>query len=68
VTPPRASAVRVRGHRLWVTLLDVIVEPGVPGSRGRRTRTAPVQAGREAFEERGYDAGRVDDVRADADE
>jgi len=53
---------------LWVTLLDVIVEPGVPGSRGRRTRTAPVQAGREAFEERGYDAGRVDDVRADADE
>jgi len=42
---------------LWVTLLDVIVKPGVPGSRGR-----------EAFEERGYDPVRVDDVRAHAGE
>ncbi|MEU6998502.1 TetR/AcrR family transcriptional regulator [Nonomuraea sp. NPDC046570] len=30
--------------------------------RGRRTRAALVRAGREAFEEHGYDAVRVDDV------
>lgn len=49
-----------------VTVLDVIVKSETLGSRGRRTRAALVQAGREAFEERGYDAVRVDDVCARA--
>ncbi len=31
-------------------------------ARGRRTRAALLQAGREAFEEHGYDAVRIDDV------
>jgi AcrR family transcriptional regulator len=34
----------------------------VPTARGRRTRAALLQAGREAFEEHGYDAVRIDDV------
>lgn len=34
----------------------------VKSDRGRRTRAALVRAGREAFEEHGYDAVRVDDV------
>lgn len=34
----------------------------MPTSKGRRTRAALLQAGREAFEEHGYDAVRIDDV------
>lgn len=51
---------------MWTTVTDVIVKSGTLGGRGRRTRAALVQAGREAFEERGYDAVRVDDVCARA--
>ncbi|MEV4355608.1 TetR/AcrR family transcriptional regulator [Nonomuraea sp. NPDC004186] len=40
----------------------MIVRSSVPTSRGRRTRAALLQAGREAFEEHGYDAVRIDDV------
>ncbi|WP_166427333.1 TetR/AcrR family transcriptional regulator [Nonomuraea mesophila] len=40
----------------------MIVKSPAPTSRGRRTRAALVQAGREAFEEHGYDAVRIDDV------
>lgn len=35
-------------------------------ARGRRTRSALIQAGRTAFEEQGFDAVRVDDVCARA--
>ncbi|WP_206184780.1 TetR/AcrR family transcriptional regulator [Thermoactinospora rubra] len=35
-------------------------------ARGRRTRAALVQAGREAFEEHGFDGVRIDDVCARA--
>lgn len=35
-------------------------------ARGRKTRAALVQAGREAFEEHGFDAVRIDDVCARA--
>jgi AcrR family transcriptional regulator len=45
----------------------VIVKSGPPiTGRGRRTRTALVEAGREAFEEHPYDNVRVDDVCARA--
>ncbi|MEU4835853.1 TetR/AcrR family transcriptional regulator [Streptosporangium sp. NPDC023615] len=44
----------------------MIVKSEALGGRGRRTRAALVLAGREAFEERGYDAVRVDDVCARA--
>jgi AcrR family transcriptional regulator len=44
----------------------VIVKSEVLTSRGRRTRAALVDAGREAFEEQGYDAVRIDDVCARA--
>lgn len=47
-------------------LTDVIVKSEALTSRGRRTRAVLVQAGREAFEEQGYDAVRVDDVCARA--
>ncbi|MEO3791402.1 TetR/AcrR family transcriptional regulator [Nonomuraea sp. B10E15] len=40
----------------------MIVKSPASTSRGRRTRAALLQAGREAFEEHGYDAVRVDDV------
>lgn len=55
-----------REYRLWATVTDVIVKSETLSSRGRRTRAALVQAGREMFEERGYDAVRVDDVCARA--
>ncbi|MEO3803391.1 TetR family transcriptional regulator [Nonomuraea sp. B1E8] len=40
----------------------MIVKSPAATSRERRTRAALPQAGREAFEEHGYDAVRVDDV------
>ncbi|MEV1176353.1 TetR/AcrR family transcriptional regulator [Nonomuraea sp. NPDC049784] len=40
----------------------MIVRSSVATSKGRRTRAALLQAGREAFEEHGYDAVRIDDV------
>ncbi|NBE98504.1 TetR family transcriptional regulator [Nonomuraea sp. K271] len=40
----------------------MIVKSPAPTSRGRRTRAALVRAGREALEEHGYDAVRIDDV------
>ena len=36
-------------------------------SRGRRTRTAIVQAAREVFEEKGFDEARIADITARAD-
>jgi AcrR family transcriptional regulator len=36
-------------------------------SRGRRTRTALVQAAREVFEEKGFDEARIADIAARAD-
>ncbi|WP_433239725.1 TetR/AcrR family transcriptional regulator [Streptosporangium sp. CA-135522] len=44
----------------------MIVKSEALTSRGRRTRAGLVRAGREAFEEHGYDAVRVDDVCARA--
>ncbi|MEU0571200.1 TetR/AcrR family transcriptional regulator [Nonomuraea sp. NPDC005983] len=44
----------------------MIVKSEVLTARGRRTRAALVHAGREAFEEHGYDAVRIDDVCARA--
>ena len=41
---------------------------GVPSStRGRRTRTAIVQAAREVFEEKGFDEARIADITTRAD-
>ena len=48
-----------------VTLVDVIVKSELT-VRGRRTRDALVRAGREAFDEHGYEAVRIDDVCARA--
>ncbi|MDF2708619.1 TetR/AcrR family transcriptional regulator [Nonomuraea muscovyensis] len=44
----------------------MIVKSDPLTARGRRTRAALVQAGREAFDEHGYEAVRVDDVCARA--
>ncbi|MFC4014531.1 TetR/AcrR family transcriptional regulator [Nonomuraea purpurea] len=44
----------------------MIVRSSAPTSKGRRTRAVLLQAGREAFEEHGYDAVRIDDVWARA--
>ncbi|GAA2645252.1 TetR/AcrR family transcriptional regulator [Nonomuraea recticatena] len=44
----------------------MIVKSETLTARGRRTRAALLEAGREAFEEQGYDAVRVDDVCARA--
>ncbi|WP_214319844.1 TetR/AcrR family transcriptional regulator [Nonomuraea sediminis] len=44
----------------------MIVRSEVLTGRGRRTRAALVEAGREAFETQGYDAVRIDDVCARA--
>ncbi|MER6948610.1 TetR/AcrR family transcriptional regulator [Nonomuraea sp. NPDC000554] len=44
----------------------MIVKSEVLTARGRRTRAALAHAGREAFEEHGYDAVRIDDVCARA--
>ncbi|GAA4068051.1 TetR/AcrR family transcriptional regulator [Nonomuraea soli] len=44
----------------------MIVKSEALTARGKRTRSALVQAGREAFEEQGFDAVRVDDVCARA--
>ncbi|MEV6864675.1 TetR/AcrR family transcriptional regulator [Streptosporangium subroseum] len=44
----------------------MIVKSEALTSRGRRTRAVLIQAGREAFEEQGYDAVRIDDVCARA--
>ncbi|GAA3142294.1 TetR/AcrR family transcriptional regulator [Nonomuraea roseoviolacea] len=44
----------------------MIVKSDALTARGRRTREALVRAGREAFDEHGYDAVRVDDVCARA--
>ncbi|MBO3747860.1 TetR/AcrR family transcriptional regulator [Streptosporangiaceae bacterium NEAU-GS5] len=45
--------------------MSVKSEPPTTG-RGRRTRAALIQAGREAFEEQGFEAVRIDDVCARA--
>ncbi|MGW4470212.1 TetR family transcriptional regulator [Nonomuraea sp. NPDC004354] len=44
----------------------MIVKSETLTARGRRTRAALLQAGREAFEQHGYDAVRIDDVCARA--
>ncbi|MEV0596279.1 TetR/AcrR family transcriptional regulator [Nonomuraea cavernae] len=44
----------------------MIVKSEALTARGRRTRAALVQAGREAFDEHGYEAARIDDVCARA--
>jgi AcrR family transcriptional regulator len=36
-------------------------------SRGRRTRTAIVQAAREVFDEKGFEEARIADITARAD-
>lgn len=48
-----------------VTLVDVIVKSELT-ARGRRTRDALVRAGRDAFDEHGYESVRIDDVCARA--
>ena len=48
-----------------VTLVDVIVKSELT-ARGRRTRDALVRAGRDAFDEHGYETVRIDDVCARA--
>ncbi|MGW0805370.1 TetR/AcrR family transcriptional regulator [Nonomuraea sp. NPDC002799] len=40
----------------------MIVRSPAPTAKGRRTRSALLDAGRTAFEEHGYDAVRIDDV------
>lgn len=48
-----------------VRLVDVIVKSELT-ARGRRTRDALVRAGRDAFDEHGYETVRIDDVCARA--